>query len=123
MAVGFNNGEGIPVVNPWQINREGKAAAAINEYYSLNHLSDTSEIEKSSDIIMALLRDTDSDGTFDPNQIRFQFLKLRDAAFPPIKTVGIDFRTCYFGARDTHALSLSASPEEALGIDLDDLGF
>lgn len=92
MATGYNDGQGIPLVSPWQIRRDSHTDALRNGYYTLGALSDTSEAEKSADQIVALLRDQDN-----AREMRLQFLKMRDDILPPIQEVAIDFRSTYIG--------------------------
>lgn len=93
IAQGSFDGWGVPVVSPWQINRDSYDFALRNGYYTKASLSDTSEAEKSSDQIIALLRDEDNN-----RDMRLQFLKMRDDDIPPLTTVAIDFRHTYVGA-------------------------
>lgn len=51
----FNNGQGLRGLTPHQIKREGYVRALSNEgLYLLSDLSDTSEIEKSADVVVTL---------------------------------------------------------------------
>jgi replicative DNA helicase len=54
----FNNGQGLRILSPHQIKREGFARALTNGgLYQLPDLSDTSEIEKSADVLLTLFMD------------------------------------------------------------------
>ena len=89
-ATSFNDGAGVPFVTPWQIRRESHVDALRTGAYGLASLSDTAEIEKSADQIMAMLRTPDS-----PNEVSFQFLKMRDGEVPSPVSLRHDFRNAY----------------------------
>lgn len=91
-AVSFNEGNGVPLLSPWQIRRESYQEALKTGYYTLSSLSDTSEAEKSADQIVSALRMPEN-----KQDITMQFLKLRDDEIPDPATVEIDFRNAYFG--------------------------
>ena len=69
MAVSFDN-RGLAVLSPWQMSRDAWKSAQNVGYYGKASLAETSEAEKSSDSILAILR-TESGLTCN-------FLKLRD---------------------------------------------
>jgi KaiC/GvpD/RAD55 family RecA-like ATPase len=78
VAMGFNRGEGIPILCLFQINREGfKAAEKNNGNYNLTHLSYANEAERSADVVIASWfgDDVRANGT-----IKYQCLKSRDQA-------------------------------------------
>lgn len=76
LSLSFNRGEGIAVVNLFQINREGYKAAEKNEgKYNLTHLSYANECERSSDVVTASWVD---DNLRKQNRVAFQCLKTRD---------------------------------------------
>lgn len=87
LAMNFNRGAGMAVVNLFQISREGfkaaeKAAeksqgAYTNGPYNLTHLSYANEAERSSDIVTASFIDQD---LRNQNRVLFQCLKSRDQA-------------------------------------------
>ena len=87
LAVSFNDGAGVPIVSPWQMSRDKFSLATNVGFYELGSLSDTSEAEKSPDLIFSHLRFSDS-----PKRLKFQALKVRNAAIPPILDLDIDFR-------------------------------
>jgi DnaB-like helicase C terminal domain len=90
LAMNFNRGAGMAVVNLFQISREGYKAAEkaaekananggnyTNGPYNLTHLSYANECERSSDIVTASYVDNDLRGQ---NRVLFQCLKSRDQA-------------------------------------------
>jgi replicative DNA helicase len=94
MATSFDNGNGIPVISPWQVQQKAYREAMERRAYTLTNLADTSEAEKISDLIIMLMREED-----EFRSARIQFLKARDADIPPIQEVEIDFRNSYFADR------------------------
>ena len=77
-AMGFNRGQGIPILCLFQINREGFRAAEKNDgKYNLTHLSYANEAERSADVVFA---GWFGDDMRDQNMIRYQCLKSRDQA-------------------------------------------
>ena len=107
IAQGFYDGDGIPIISPWQITRTAYDNAMRNGRYTKASLSDTSEAEKSADQIMALIREED-----DNRQMSLQFLKVRDDEFPPITPVQINFRHTFIGAQSGTA-SLMGSAQSS----------
>lgn len=94
LAVGAAEGKGVPIVSPWQMGQRQYEAALKSGAYGLGSLSETSEAEKTPDLIVSMLRLPDA-----PSQIKFQHLKLRDAETGPPITLEVDFRTSYLAPR------------------------
>lgn len=92
LATSFADGRGVPFVSPWQMSRPKYELAQQTGYYEIGSLSDTSEAEKSADLIYSILRFMDS-----PKKAKIQGLKCRDAAIPPMIDLDIDFRCSYLG--------------------------
>jgi hypothetical protein len=96
LAASFADGRGIAFVSPWQVSREKFEYAQQNGFYTIDSMSDTSEAEKSADLIFALLRFNES-----KNKAKFQTLKCRDGAIPPQVELDIDFRSSYLGEQSS----------------------
>ena len=76
--MGFNRGQGIPIICLFQINREGfKAAEKNNGTYNLTHLSYANEAERSADVVIATWY---NDEMREKGMIQYQCLKSRDQA-------------------------------------------
>ena len=76
MALGFNRGEGIPILCLFQLSREGYRAADKNGgKYNLTHLSYANEAERSADVVMTSWFGEEMQNN---NQTRYQCLKSRD---------------------------------------------
>jgi hypothetical protein len=77
-AMGFNRGQGVPILCLFQINREGfKAAEKNNGTYNLTHLSYANEAERSADVVIA---GWFGDDMREKSMIKYQCLKSRDQA-------------------------------------------
>lgn len=90
-AVGFDNGNGVPLLSPWQMSREAHNNAQTTGHYTLGSLSDTSEAEKSADTVASLFREPGSVDT-----LTWQFLKMRNGRIPEALTIKTDYRNAFF---------------------------
>jgi len=96
-AMTFNHGKGLPLVAPFQINTKGYEEASRNGgVYTPDDIAETSEIMKSSDLVITLY----CDDTFrELNEARVQNLKHRDGAlFKPFEMF-VDFSSRYMGKK------------------------
>lgn len=91
LALTFDNGRGLIVISPFQVNREGWKDAAKNEgVYKLTALSNANEAERSADYVISLFM---SDENKKNNIMKITCLKHRKGGdFPPFE-VNIDFNT------------------------------
>jgi len=78
----------IPIMSPWQISRDAWKEAQKSGGYDKASLSDTSQAEKSTDLIMSLLRSPDNAA-----QLICQILKYRDGEELNRFTLATDFTT------------------------------
>lgn len=92
MATTFQNGRGIPVLSPWAVSRAAYEKALTTHAYGMASLAETSVAEKSSDLIMGLIREEENTKT-----ASLQFMKVRDGDLPPTAELDIDFRSTYAG--------------------------
>jgi replicative DNA helicase len=77
-ALGFNRGEGIPILCLFQISREGfKSAEKNGGSYNLTHLSYANEAERSADVVISSWFGEDMKQN---SQVKYQCLKSRDQA-------------------------------------------
>jgi hypothetical protein len=77
-ALGFNRGEGVPILCLFQISREGyKAAEKNGGSYNLTHLSYANEAERSADVVIS---NWYGDDQRENSQVKYQCLKSRDQA-------------------------------------------
>lgn len=92
LAATFDNGAGVPLVSPWQTNRTKYEQAQQSGYYTLQALSETAEAEKSSDVIISLLRQHADESRV--AELRCQVLKNRDGERSSGISLDIDYATC-----------------------------
>jgi replicative DNA helicase len=100
MITAFNNGKGVPFVSPWQMSRAAYQDALKTQGYTIGALSDTSESEKTADLVVSLLRDPPT-----ANEAAIQILKARDSATMQPVTVQLDYSNSYLG--DSSAVTAS----------------
>jgi hypothetical protein len=95
-ATTYNDGKGLPIISPWAMTRTGFHEARDKREYSLASLSDTSEAEKSPDILMWMLAFPN-----EPGKVNAGFLKTRDSDLPPNFELDVDFKSTYLaGVKD-----------------------
>jgi len=97
LATTFDGGRGVPVVSPWQVNREWRDRAETLGFYTMNALADTSESSKSADIITAILAPTDNSNRH--AELRTQILKNRDGETANGLLLNVDYATCTFSTK------------------------
>lgn len=113
-APAFDKGRGIAVVSPWQMGREPYKAALVSNGYTLASLSDTSEAEKTPDLIVSLLRPSPT-----AQEGNIQVLKNRDGPIMGSSQVHLDYRCSYIGETPTGAPGVDALAvrEDIFGLD------
>jgi len=109
--------EGVPLISPWQVNRDGMAAMK-NGGFSLDlHMSSSSEAAKTAAAVIALaLRDEDTSGGRNV-PLKLSVEKYRDGARGGRFDVTADYATCYFADRETGGDDLA----ETFDLDPDDV--
>jgi replicative DNA helicase len=102
LAVTFAEGRGVPVVSPWQFSRSGYETALRTGYYKLSDLSESAEAEKSSDLIIPLLRMAPPE---DPRRVELkaQVLKNRDGETAEAISLLCDYTTSTFSVPQSNA--------------------
>jgi replicative DNA helicase len=91
MAATFDDGRGVPIISPWQISREKYQEALRVGYYGLDCMSDTSESEKTADIVVSMLGNAERDGRY--GEVRAQILKNRDGEMGGSISLDVDYAT------------------------------
>lgn len=100
LATTFNRGAGVPMVSPWQINRDGRRNLAANGKYSLEDMSGTQESAKTSDVVLSLI-DREEDTTAGRRApLELAVLKNRDGPKGQTLRLHADFATNLFRARE-----------------------
>lgn len=111
LAVNFNNGQGVPLVSPWQVNRDAREKAEQEGMYTSKALSETAEATNSSDVIVSLLAPTDNTARY--TDITMQILKSRDGVTANGMTVEVDYATSTFRSRTVPGLEGFGGPSDS----------
>ncbi len=93
MAAGYGNGDGVPVLSPWQIKRDAQETAKGTKYYTLSDLSETAEASNTADVIITLMEMEERKRT---TELKAQVLKNRDGPQHDNVSLLIDYATCEF---------------------------
>jgi len=115
MATGYQDGRGVSLVSPWQMNREGnKQARDVRGFYSLDDLAETAEASCTADVILGLLPDGDDDSLGRAAPLKVGTVKVRDGAKLRNQIhLKVDYGTCLFRLNDDTAQQAQAM--QALG--------
>ena len=116
LAASFDEGRGVPILSPWQVSRAAWELANKTGGYTLAALSDTSEAEKSSDLIISLLRPQES-AMNRRSEITLQVLKNRDGERLEGTQIQADFATCCYTAERPDE-GVSSLDDDLFGDDL-----
>jgi replicative DNA helicase len=117
LAVTFDDGRGVCVVSPWQVNRDGRDRASRAGHYDLLSLSETSEAERSADVIVSLLEQADTSTRY--VDLLGQVLKDRDGPRTGSGTLDIraDYATSSFTSRNRHDAFSGFTSTDAHSVD------
>lgn len=114
LATTFDGGRGVPVISPWQVNRQAKVYANQNGRYESWHLAETAEASNSADVILALLAKDDGRDARVKN-VLLQILKNRDGEtviMSPLE-VRVDYGTSRFAAKESLGSAYAGPPQIA----------
>lgn len=75
-AIDFNKGDGVPVISPWQLNRESQKEMVRTGQLDTSGLAETAEAVNSAHLVVALSPDGERDGRM--AGVRLNILKSRD---------------------------------------------
>jgi replicative DNA helicase len=114
MAVTFNNGQGVPLVSPWQINRQWYELAQQSGQYSKAAMAETSEAERSPDILVSLLGSVDNTDRI--QELKCQLLKARDGETTNSLRVEVDYATSRFSSKSGGSLSSAVAGKSSGGL-------
>lgn len=95
-ATTFADGRGVPVVSPWQVNRESWKEAQEKGYYNTSGLSETHEASASSDLILTILEPSSNNKR--EAEIKMQIAKARDGETSDPFDVTVDYGTGYWSS-------------------------
>jgi replicative DNA helicase len=93
-ATTFNNGEGVPVVSPWQIGRDAWKSAQEKGFYDTSGLSETHEASTSADHIITILEPLNEVSR--EVVMRVQVPKSRDGEKANAMDINVDYATAYW---------------------------
>jgi len=114
----FNYGKGVPLVSPWQVNREGKKTADQTKFYTTLALAETAEATNSADIVIAFLETPGQVGRY--VQLGGSIIKCRDGEKSANTEVSVDYGTSLFQDAQGSTLGFSTYSSSATS-DLDSL--
>lgn len=117
VATSYDDGKGVPVVSPWQINRASRDEAAKNRHYTTKALSETAESVNSSDGIVSLLAE---DGQLDRRrmEILLQILKNRDGETASDIQLVCDYATSWVAEKNAGGGAAATMYERDFGGDM-----
>lgn len=120
IATSFDDGDGVPVVSPWQVSRSARDEAGRTHHYTTKALSETAEAVNSSDGIISLLAE---DGQADRRRIEIkgQILKNRDGETASDINLICDYATSYFTEKQVGGNAAYLDAEFASSAGSDDL--
>lgn len=100
LATSFADGRGVPLISPWQVNREGRREVRTRGYYTMSDLAETAEAERSPDIIISLL-DPETDDTHGRKvPLKLDVMKNREAERFMRFEMLADFANSYFATSE-----------------------
>jgi len=109
----FDNGRGLRVITPFQVNREGwKEAVKAEGIYQLTAMSNANEAERSADGVISLFMDNEMRKT---GRLKIGCLKDRDGSYFPPFEAQVDYTTMRI--RDV-LQKRTSSPIEDIDIDM-----
>lgn len=93
LAKTFDNGNGVPVITPWQTSRKAKEDADREKQYTLSAMAETAYAERYADIVVALLEPKETQRY---TTLSCSVLKNRDGERTPGFDIDVDYATSYF---------------------------
>lgn len=99
-ATTFDDGRGIPIVSPWQTNRQSWKEAQDAGYYNSSALAETAEASASSDIVITILEPMEKTRISD---LKAQIVKNRDGEVVHGIDLTVDYATSYFASASNGA--------------------
>lgn len=94
-ATTFDDGRGIPIVSPWQTNRESWKEAQNAGYYNSSALAETAEASASSDLVITILEPMEKQRI---SELKAQIVKNRDGEVVHGIDLTVDYATSYFSS-------------------------
>jgi replicative DNA helicase len=94
LATTFNDGAGVPIISPWQVNRNWWEKASEVGYYTTAALAETAEATNSPDVIISILEPRVNDDR--EVDLKGQVLKNRDGEKSMDIKLHVDYATSFF---------------------------
>jgi replicative DNA helicase len=99
-AQSFRDGQGVPLISPWQVNKEGVLKMKSGSGFTLEDLSETSEASKTPGMVLGLASTEDDLSRGRRAQLELSVLKFRDGPRGWKFPIEADYATCYFKDRE-----------------------
>lgn len=96
LATGFNDGNGVPLLSPWQVSRAARLEAGRTGSYDNSSQSETAEAANSPDLVISLL--APDDNTQRVATLRGQLVKARDGERASPFDLRVDYATSRFSS-------------------------
>lgn len=93
LATTFNNGNGVPIITPWQTSREHKERADRDKRYSMAAMAETAYAERFADVVISLLEPSQ---TSRHTTLSAAVIKNRDGEQSPNIDIDVDYATSHF---------------------------
>lgn len=93
LATTFDNGNGVPIITPWQTSREHKERADRDKRYSMAAMAETAYAERFADVVISLLEPAQ---TSRHTTLSAAVIKNRDGEQSPNIDIDVDYATSHF---------------------------
>jgi replicative DNA helicase len=112
LTTSFNDGHGVTMVSPWQVNRTWWEKASEVGYYTTAALAETAEATNSPDVLVSILEPRVNDSR--EVDLKGQILKNRDGEKSVDLPIHVDYATCKFTSISPSVSSSSVDPYASL---------
>jgi hypothetical protein len=102
-ARSFRRGQGVPLISPWQVNKEGINGMKGSGEFKLEDLSETIEAGRTPSMVLGLMAPEDDTTGGRAAPLVLKVLKNRDGPRGRKFPLTADFATCYFDDRQDMA--------------------
>lgn len=99
-AQSFQDGRGVPLISPWQVNKEGVLKMKSGSGFTLEDMSETSEASKTPGMVLGLASSEEDLSRGRRAQLELSVLKFRDGPRGWKFPIEADYATCHFKDRE-----------------------
>jgi replicative DNA helicase len=99
-AQSFRHGDGVPVISPWQVNKDGVGKMRSGGEYTLEDLSETIEAARTPSMVLGLMTSEEDNSSGRAAPVELKVLKNRDGPRGRKFPLTADFATSHFADRD-----------------------